>query len=402
MFQAKVKRSRRVMAIAVGIVGLCLGIVFFIVKNGYFSQRNTSESLPVPGAIKSGKVPTIAGDMAAAVPVTLASVVQQDVPVVLTLNANVFPMSSVPVHAQVSNLLRQVHIREGQMVKTNELLFTLDGRADEAQVDKARAQVVKDQAVLTDLKRQYERALNLLTQKFVTPSFADNLLTQVQAQESGIEADKAILKAAQLNASYNILRAPSSGRIGSVQVYPGSLITPAQPLVTITQMDPIALVFSVPEKYLSVLLIALKKRAAVEACVNGRPSMRGELYFVDSSVESTTGTVLAKARFQNTHQDLWPGQYLTVKLVLETLKNAAVIPAESVLQSSEGPFVYVGSLDNKAQKRPIRILYAWRNDVAVSGVRLGEQVVMNGKQNLRLGSLYRQVSVSASPVSSAH
>ena len=346
-----------------------------------------------------GKAPVAAapGQGAAAL-VTLAKATQQDVPLVVQVNGSVVSLNSVELRPQVTNTLREVHVKEGQFVKEGQLLFTLDDRADQANLAKARAQQLKDQATLADLERQYKRSQELVAQNFIAKSAADATLSQFESQKAAVAADRAAVQAAQVALGYSTLRAPIAGRIGAVNVYPGSLVQPTTSLVTVTQLDPIAVSFPVPEANLQDLLAAARSKTRVEALVAGRKeALVGTLDFVDNTVDPQIGTVRAKAVFANADQSLWPGQFVETHITVRTLAGATVIPVAALMMLSDGETVFVVDAQHAAARRKVRSLYNFGALVAVDGVKPGETVVVEGKQNVRDGGKVRTESSSPRP-----
>ena len=344
---------------------------------------------------QQSSVQTAAGKPAGAPPVvvTLVTVIKQDVPVSVEVNGNISSLNSVDVRSQLSNVIKQVHIKEGQFVRAGDVLFTLDDRTDRANVDKASAQQMRDQATLADLERQYKRSLELVQQNFISKSAADTTLSQVEAQRALLASDVAAIQSAKVALTLNTLKSPINGRVGSINVFAGSLAQPSTALVTVTQLDPIAVTFPVPESSLQDVLAAVKDHAPVSAMVQGsKTAMTGAFSFVDNTVDASLGTLRAKAVFSNKAQQLWPGQFVTVKATLRTLKDATVIPLAAVITNTTGQVVYVVSGDTKekiAQLRKIKVLQIIGDRAAVSGVEADESIVLDGKQNLRPGGRVR-------------
>lgn len=326
----------------------------------------------------------------AAALVTLAAAQKQDVPVTVQVNGSVVSLNSVELRPQVTNTVREVHVKEGQFVKQGQLLFTLDDRPDQANLAKARAQQQKDEATMADLERQYRRSQELVAQNFIAKAAADATLSQLEAQRAAVAADKAAVQSAQVALGYATLRAPIAGRIGAVNIYPGTLVQPTLTLVTITQLDPIAVSFPVPEGKLQDLLAAARSHTPVEALVSGRKTpMKGTLNFVDNTVDPMIGTVRAKAVFDNADQGLWPGQFVETRVTVRSLEGATVIPAAALMMLAEGSSVYVVDAEHKATRRKVETLHTFGTQVAVRGVEPGEQVVIEGKQNVRPGGKVR-------------
>ncbi len=329
--------------------------------------------------------------------VTLATAVRQDVPVTVQVNGSVVSLNSVDLRPQVTNTVAAVHVKEGQFVKEGQLLFTLDDRNDQANLARARAQQKRDEATLADLERQYKRSQELLAQNFISKSATDATLSQLEAQRAAVAADRAAVQSAQVALGYATLRAPIAGRIGAVNIYPGTLVQPTLSLVTITQLDPIAVSFPVPEANLQDLLAAARSRAKVEALVTGRREpLSGVLNFVDNTVDPQIGTVRAKAVFDNGDQSLWPGQFVGTRITVRTLAGATVVPAAALMMLPDGASLYVVDQAGTAARRKVQVLYTFGTKVAVSGVEPGEQVVIEGSQNVRPGGKVR-VDAKAAP-----
>jgi RND family efflux transporter MFP subunit len=342
--------------------------------------------------------------------VTTVRAAQRDMPVLITATGTVAPLSSVEVRAQTTAPLGQVHVSEGQFVKAGQLLFTLDPRAEEANVAKARAQLARDEAALADAQRQLKRSEELLAQNFVSQGALDTNRTAVQSQAAAVAADKAALDAARLTLSYTRITAPGAGRLGAINVFPGSLVQANQTLlVTITQLDPITVSFSLPQRHLADALAALKDGGAPVTALLGdapaaqpaarpasgasapaatapvQPSLQGRLKFVDNAVDAATGTVKVKAQFDNRDGKLWPGAFINVAMAARVIKDAVVLPQAAIVQSARGPVVYAVR-EGKAQPRPVQVLYAQGDDAAVSGLKAGERIVLEGRQNVRPGA----------------
>jgi multidrug efflux system membrane fusion protein len=330
------------------------------------------------------------GAKGAAQPPTVVNVTRpqrQDVPVVLQANGTVTPVSTVDLHPQTTSTIRTVHIKEGQFVRKGDLMFSLDDRSDAANVDKARAQIARDQAALADAERQFKRSQELVAQKFLSQSAADTQRAQVEAARALVVADQAALRSSGVSASYNAIRAPMSGRVGAISVYPGSLVQLATSLTTITQLDPITVAFTLPETALGEVLAA-QKRGKVEvqasAGAAGKP-VTGALSFVDNTVDPVAGTIRVKAQFDNRDSSLWPGQYVNARLTVQTLAGALVIPQAAIITTTRGTFVYVVDPDLSARQVPVVRLHGFGLSAAVSGLTGDEQVITDGKQNLRPG-----------------
>lgn len=340
-----------------------------------------------PAAPASGAASAAGG--APPVSVTVVAAAQRDFPVVVRATGTVSPLSSVEVKSQVASVVTQVHVKEGQFVKAGQPLFTLDARTDEANLGKARAQLAKDQATLADAKRQLERSRDLLARNFVSPSAVDTAQANVDAQQAALQADQAAIDAVRVSLGYARISAPSAGRVGAISVFPGTSVTPGgAALVTITQLDPIAVSFNLPQRHVNDALRLLQQGGGkvVATLPEGKGERSGTLQFVDSAVDATSGTVKVKARFDNAGQALWPGAYVDVALTVQTLGGAVVVPQAALVQGARGNLVFVVGADNKAQPRPVTVLQAQGADAVVDGVKPGERIALDGRQNLRPGS----------------
>ena len=345
------------------------------------SASNASASpAPASGASGAGGPPVSVSTMRAE---------QRDYDVQLEATGTVTALNSVDVKPQISSTITQVHFREGQFVKAGQLLFTLDARTDETNVLKAQAQLQKDLASLADAQRQLVRSKELLAQNFISQTAVDTNQALVDAQKAVVESDRAAIKAAQVGLSYTRIVAPSAGRAGTVSVYPGTLVQPtsATPLVTITQLDPIAVTFNLPQRNLSDALQALRSGGGKVSAVlpEGRGTLVGKLSFVDNSVDASSGNVKVKAQFDNKTEQLWPGAFVGVKLAVQTIKGAIVVPQASIVQGARGRIVFVVD-QGRAAARVVDVVHAAGTDAVVTGVRPGERVVVDGRQNLRPGS----------------
>jgi RND family efflux transporter MFP subunit len=366
------------------IVAVLIGIVLAGTAGWYFFKADKSEA-QVAGAGANAQAP--------AAVVSTAAAKRMDVPMRLEANGYVSSLNTVDVRPQVSNVVAKVHIKEGQFVKAGDVLFTLDDRADRVNLQKAEAQLAKDQASLADLERQLARSRDLLGKGFISQSATDTVQTQVEAQRATLQADRAAIEAARVALGYDTIRASSAGRAGAIAVFQGSLVQPSSPpLVTISQLDPIGVSFTLPESELNALLSA-QKSGDVKVSANladGKGALDGRLSFVDNTVDPQNGTVKVKAIFPNTEQRIWPGQYVTVSTVVRELKDAVVIPQSAIITGIDNKSVYAVGTDKTAQSRRVEVLYAFGQQAAVKGVQAGEAIVIDGKQNLRPGSKVRE------------
>ena len=320
-----------------------------------------------------------------AITVVTAAAQKRDLDVNLKAIGTVTPVASVEIKAQTTSIVTGVHVKEGQAVKKGSLLFSLDARPEEANVAKLRAQVAKGEAALADAQRQLARAKDLVAKGFVSQGATDTNQALADGLVATVASDRAALDAAKLALSYTRVLAPASGRLGAIALAPGTAVQAnVTPLVTLTQLDPINVTFSLPQRNLQALLAGLKAGGTTVSArlPEAKVTVSGRLQFVDNAVDSTTGTVKVKARFDNKTDVLWPGAFVNVSLKAETLKDAVVIPTSAIVQSARGAMVYIND-NGKAAARPVQVLAQQDEDSAVTGLQPGDKVVTEGRQNLR-------------------
>lgn len=342
---------------------------------------------------------------------------QQDVPVTIEASGTVAALRSVDLRAQTTSTVRQLLIKDGDAVRAGQPLLRFDERADRANHDKARAQLERSRAQLADLERQLRRAQELRAQNFIAQSSVDAAQTALDAQRAQLLADQAAADAAAVALSYNELRAPMAGRVGLINVSPGSLVqasAAATPLLNIAQISPIGVSFSVPEGQLAPLRAASHgaRDKPLEAQIHlppalgnkrGAAALKGRVNFVDNQVDASSGTIKVRAEFDNRDESLWPGQYVRVRITLQTLKDAVVIPQAAIILRGNERSVYVVNAEQSAQLKPVQLRYAFGEQAVVEGLNPGETVVVDGKQNLRPGTPVKPqaAGTAARPASSA-
>jgi RND family efflux transporter MFP subunit len=229
----------------------------------------------------------------------------------------------------------------------------------------------------------------LFAQNFISQGAVDTNQTLVDSARAVVAADRAAIESAQVGLSYSRIVAPAAGRAGAINVFPGSSVQPSgNSLVTITQLDPIAVTFSLPQRNLGDALATLRAGGGKVTAVlpESAGTVTGKLKFVDNAVDAASGTIRVKAEFANKDDRLWPGAFVTIRLAVQTLAGASVIPQAAVIQSPRGKIVYVVDASAKAMARPVEIVYASGEEVAVTGIKPGERIVLDGRQNLRPGA----------------
>ncbi|MDF0730214.1 efflux RND transporter periplasmic adaptor subunit [Pseudomonas entomophila] len=329
----------------------------------------------------------------AAVPVRVVSVAQQDVPRFSSAIGSVLSLHSVDIRPQVEGVLTQVLVKEGQWVKQGDLLATLDDRAIRASLDQARAQLGQSQAQLQVAGVDLKRYRLLSTDDGVSKQTLDQQQALVNQLQATVKGNQAAIANAEVQLSYTQIRSPVSGRVGIRNVDPGNLVrtSDTQGLFSVTQIDPIAVEFSLPQQMLPTLQNLLKgdAPALVEAYMDadGERSLlgQGRLALIDNQVSATTGTVRVKAEFDNRDGHLWPGQLVTVRLRTAVDESALVVPPPVVQRSIDGHFVY--RLDgDKVTSVPVKVLYQDSTLNIVAGVKAGDRLVLDGQSRLKPGA----------------
>lgn len=375
------KTSTRIASVVIAVVAL--GAAAWAWRSGMFSG-DKGASVTARGA-----PPSASGASGPPVSVSTFVVQKKDVAVTLEATGTVTAIASVDVRPQVASTITKVHIREGQFVTAGQLLFTLDARSDQVGVTRAQAQLAKDLAALADAERQLARSKDLLAQNFISQGALDTNQTLVESQKAVVAADRAAIEAARVTLSFNRIVSPMAGRAGAINVYAGSLVQPSgSPLVTITQLDPIAVAFALPQRNLGAALATLRAGGGqvTTRLPESGATTTGRLLFVDNAVDANSGTVRVKAQFANGDERLWPGAFVSIRLAVQSLKDASVVPQAAIIQSPRGRIVYVVDAASKAEPRPVEIVHAEGETAAVTGVRPGERIVVDGRQNLRPGA----------------
>ncbi|HJQ53618.1 MAG TPA: efflux RND transporter periplasmic adaptor subunit [Gemmatimonadaceae bacterium] len=329
----------------------------------------------------------------AAVAVNVATVKRATIPYVLTANGVVEPMQTVAVESQVNGILNRVTFAEGQEVQAGQVLFEIDARPYQAVLNQARAQLTRDEAVAANARRDAARYAALVKEGYVTGSQADQAEATAASAAATVAADQAAVQRAALDVANCTIRAPISGRTGSLLVRQGNLVkaNSQPPLVVINQIQPILVRFSVPQSQFPD--IQRYYRGGNALLVSAVPSegsslpLTGTLSFVDNNVDSTTGTVLLKARFSNPEGSLWPGQYTNVTLQLYVDPNALTLPAPAVLTGQQGTYVFTVDSAGTAKQNPVKVARTVDSvTVIASGLKEGDRVIVSGQSRLVSGS----------------
>jgi multidrug efflux system membrane fusion protein len=300
--------------------------------------------------------------------------------------------NSVVVASRVDGQVVRIAFREGQDVKEGDLLAQIDPRTYQAQLDQAIAKRAQDQAQLDNAKRDLERYSTLMQQNFASRQQFDTTRAQVAQFEALLKSDDAAIAAARILLSYTNVTAPISGRLGLRLVDAGNIVRANDPagIVTITQLRPISIVFTLPQQRLAEIDKRLRAGEPLEVRAlraDGTALDTGRVEFVDNQIDPATGTVKLKAVFPNQALDLWPGGFANVRLALGAIQNAILIPAAAVQYGPDGPFAFVVGPGMTAEMRAIRVQQIEGETAAIaSGLAAGDRVVLGGQDRLRNGA----------------
>jgi len=339
-----------------------------------------------------------------AIPVRVVSVAQQDIPRFVSGIGSVLSLHSVVIRPQVEGILTKLLVKEGQLVKAGDLLATIDDRSIRASLDQAKAQLGESQAQLQVALVNLKRYKELSVDNGVSKQTYDEQQALVNQLKATAQGNQAAIDSAQVQLSYTQIRSPVSGRVGIRTVDEGNFLRTAdtQDLFSVTQIDPIAVEFSLPQQMLPTLqgLIAAPTKASVDAYLGadtdgqtGDLLGEGHLSLIDNQISSTTGTLRAKAEFNNASQRLWPGQLVTIKIQTALDKNALVVPPTVVQRGLDSHFVYRVNGD-KVDVVPVQVTYQDSDINIIKGVQPGDVLVSDGQSRLKAGA---QVEVLKEP-----
>jgi len=358
----------------------------------HFYDPVTAEAASTPDAARQQNPP---GNPNAkpAVPVRVAAVKTTTMPITRRTIGWVEPIATVEVKSRVDSMIAEQKASEGQFVEAGDVLFVLDDREARAAIARDEATLKKDQALLDLANSNLARAQALAAKQTVSKQSLDQARSEARAAEAAVTADRAIVDANKLTLSYTIIKAPIAGRLGAIPVTPGNLVgeNDATALVKITQMKPIRVTFTLPDRDLDQLRAALQRDppALVRVFTKGTTEARaeGRLNFIDSSVDISSGTITAKAEFANDQLELWPGQYFDVEIELGRQEEAPSIPTIALQVGQNGLFVFVVKDDNTVEMRNVTTIGTEGDMTAVAtGLQAGERVVIDGQHQLAPGA----------------
>jgi multidrug efflux system membrane fusion protein len=327
------------------------------------------------------------------IPVVAGQAERRDFPVYLNALGTVQAYNSVTDRARVDGELQQIFFQEGQNVQKGDLLAQIDPRTYRAQLDQAMAKKAQDEAQLANAKVALGRNAVLLKSSVVDQQTYDTQKFTVDQLQALVAADQAAIENAQTQLDYTRIVAPISGRVGIRLVDAGNIVrsTDASGLLTINQVQPISVVFTLPQQDLRSVRDALQQNQTLKVMALDRDNLsalaEGTLEVLDNQIDSTTATVKLKAVFANTNYELWPGQFVNVRLLLGIKDETVTVPAKAIQRGPNGSYVYVFNAENKAEMRPVKV-GATEGDwtLVESGLEAGDQVVVDGQYRLQPGA----------------
>jgi membrane fusion protein, multidrug efflux system len=348
------------------------------------------------GAGNSGKAGRYDRDKP--IPVATVAVGRGDLQIFLNGLGTVTPAANVVVHSRVDGQLMRVFFQEGQTVRAGELLAEIDPRAFQVQLTQAQGQHARDSALLRNAQLDLERYQLLWSQDSIAKQQVDAQQSLVHQYEGAVLADQGQIDSAKLQLAYTQVTAPIAGRVGLRQVDAGNIVhaADANGLVTIAQVQPIAVIFTLPEDNLPLIVQKLQTKTPIPVAAYDRQQKRllanGTLLTVDNQIDTATGTVKLKAQFRNEDNALFPNQFVNVRMQIDTRRDAALLPAAAVQRGAQNNFVYLVNADNTVKLQTVQVGDTEGEQVTIeSGLKVGDRVVIEGIDKLRDGSAVEPV-----------
>ena len=376
MARLGVTRMRRMVVVLVALAAAAsIGI-------GAFAYSSTPRAQPV--AHESATTP--------AIPVVAQPVKQGDVPIYMRGIGNVQAYNTVTVHSQITGPITEIAFTEGQTVHKGDLLAVIDPRPYQAQLDQALANQARDEAQLANAQQVYQRDVPLLAKGWVPDQTVETQKDQVAQFQATVQSDQAQVESAKVNLSYTRLSSPIDGVVGFRQIDIGNIVHPTDPngIAVVTQLQPISVVFTLPETDLPQIQQQMAKGPLTVLAYSQDNKTRldqGTLGVLDNQIVQTSGSARLKANFSNPDHRLWPGELVNARLLIETRPNALTIAGPAVQQGPNGSYVYVVKPDNTVESRPVTILQQGNLHAVIgSGLKAGEEVVVAGQSRIQAAS----------------
>ena len=326
-------------------------------------------------------------------PVGVATVQKGDMPVTLTGLGTVTPLATVTVKTQINGYLVTVAFQEGQMVKKGDFLAQIDPRPYQVALEQAEGQLAKDQALLKNAQLDLQRYNTLVAQNSIATQTRDTQVSLVAQDQAALKTDQAQVDAQKLNLVYAHIVSPVTGRVGLRQVDAGNYVQTSDPngIVVVTQLQPISVIFTLPEDNLPAVMKQVHAGAALPVTAYDRTGTtelgKGRLETVDNQIDTTTGTVKLRAIFDNEQEILFPNQFVNVQLLVNTMKGVDIVPTAAIQHGAPGAFVYVVKPDQTAAVQKVKLGPGDGQQIAVlDGLQPGEKVVVDGSDRLREGA----------------
>jgi multidrug efflux system membrane fusion protein len=356
---------------------MAVGAVLVIGGGGYLAHHFLSKKPPPPQAV---------------IPVTQGKVVAKDMPILVSGIGTVQAFNTVTIKSRVDGQITQVNFTEGQEVKAGDPLFQIDPRPYQATLEQAQANLQKDQSQLKGAQLDLDRYAKLVVPGYQTRQSYDDQKSTVGQIEGATKADQALIDSSQLNLDYADIRSPITGRTGARQVDLGNFVqaSAATNLVTVTQMKPIFVTFTIPQETLEQIRSnQMQGQLTVTAYASDDKTVlaQGKLTLINNQVDTTTGTVQLKATFGNDDERLWPGEFVNTRVIVSIRKDALTVPATAIMQGPNGSYAYTIKPDNTVQRQAVQVA-ATQDGVAVveKGLSNGDTVVVDGQYRLTQGS----------------
>ena len=327
------------------------------------------------------------------VPVTVVPVAKQNVPVYLTALGTVQALNTVTVNPQVPGQLLSLDFIEGQPVKKGQVLAQIDPRTYQAAYDQATAKQRQDQALLATAKSNLTRSQDLAAKGYISKQDLDTLRNTAAQYQAAVAADAASIRDSQVQLNYTRVISPIDGLAGIRGVDPGNVITTSTAIVTLTQLHPINVMFTLPEQNLDLVRAAAQDGAGLEVAALDKTDAHpiaagGVLKVIDNQIDASTGTFRLKSEFPNTKNELWPGQFVNVRLLVNTVSGGLVIPAQAVQRGPDGDYVYQVQADSTVKMQPVMVAGEVGDSQVMigTGLKVGDRVVTEGQFRLKPGS----------------